>query len=553
MVPTEAFCGECGTASLPQGPAPDASAQEAPATLSPITPSVGAAATPHEGAGDDQDAPDKVAVYAKRVASYAADGVLEPWERDNLEKLRAKLRISHATHDRLIAQYKLKTSSTVRLGLVVDERSFTDFQVGQRGVIRWLIGNRMADEAVHSIRILYGIEGKSGINEHTLQTLRPEGKETFHFHQQLDEAGQFLLAAAIECESDVGDTFHFLTETLPFRVGAAAHAAAALTVNIDASAAKVMQVGDIASATAKTDAGGGIVDGARWREVKLTSVAPADFDQWVRRMEGRNTAAPGGRSSPPGTLRSDSGAPVLAWQGDMGTIKWVGPAPTSGSPGARMLRWLAGATRNELHVIPMATVTFGRDPSRSNVRLAVEPFAPPEVHQENFEKSRRFSGVHCSTTIGASSAEFMHLGSTPSTFVGDALLTGKILLSKIPQEVILGKDAQFPQGSLTVRLRTLPDISGVVAGVLVERRTNVPERMYVQVRGVVSLGANPLRFDATPEEAQVFLSQVEDRPVLVNATTDPVTTNFGVMPRLHGVVLQPGVKVSGAGWEVMVE
>ena len=496
------------------------------------------------------ETPESVALYARRVEEACADGKLEDWELDQLEKLRAKLGIRHATHDRLLAQHRLTTTSGFLLALAVEEKSIQEFQAGQRGVVRWRIVNPLTD-AVYRLVVYHGIDGKSGVDTHRMGSLKPGGSDDFALSQQLDEAGQFQLNALIACESDIGEQHHFYAEAVTFRVAtAAATGPQVVHMNIDMSSAKVAQLNDVGlgSATNRTEATGGLMSGAKWRELKLTSTSPPDFATRLQRLE----SGPPTRTSSMAGRVSGAGEQKQSWSGDLSSVSWIGSAAATVTPGQRTVRWSSGMTTNEVIVLPSSTVTFGRDPTRANIRLAVEPYAPPEEFQDNFNKSMRFSGLHCSVTIGEVSAEFAHLGSTPSTFVGDALLTTKLVIPRAPMDMVLGRDAQYPSGSLTLRLRVLPQPSGRVGAVLIERRNNIPERSYLQVVGAIPLAVSPLDLDVIPEKASVFLSSMDGRVVLVNVG-DAVQTSAGVLGKNSGLVLQPGLTLAGVGWTATVD
>jgi hypothetical protein len=490
----------------------------------------------------DTATPENFARYEEILRDFAADGVLEDWELEELERMRAEYGISHATRDRLLGNMQLKKQAPVRLGLALDELSIREFVAGQHGVVHWRIDN-LESRPVRNVRVLHGVDGKSGLDHATIRTLRPDGREDFRLQHHLDTPGQFLLSAAVECESMTGEQFHFRAETVQFRVGAGSNGPSTNVLNIEAKSSVV----DLQGMLKQTEGSGGIVARDSWRPVKLTMMSRADFDLWVEKMEGK--AAGLSKSQPP--VAPSTKPEPAAWKGEMKAVRFEGGAPEPGAPVVRTLRIELGSAATEVVVATKNAVSFGRDPRVADILLAIEPFDPPETFADNILKTRRFSGQHLSLAVSGATGEFTQLGRT-ATYRGEAVVQGTVALSTTPIELVLGRDVQLPQGALTVRVRSTLDLHGATSGVVMERVSNVPERRYVLVRGLVPLTSVVPALEAVPGGGGLYLGVKDEQAFVVNAGHTPFPSSVGVLTNLSAAVLAPGLTINGVGWKLAV-
>lgn len=521
------------------------SGRPAPVANEPAAKASPRATTSREAPPVDTATPEQLARYEQALREFAADGVLEQWELDELEQLRVELGVSHATHDRLQATVKLKSQATVRLAMAIDELSIREFVAGQHGVVHWRVDN-LEERPVRNVRVLHGVDGKTGLDQIEIRVLKPKGREDFRLQHHLDTPGQFLLSAAIECETMKGEKFHFRAETIQFRVGAASQAPSTQVYNIDAKNA-VAAMDIQAAAPAKTEQTGGIMGRDSWREVRLSPSSPADFDVWVERMEGRSATSVS-KSQPPAAPRAEP----AVWKGDMKAVRIEGPGPSAMAPAVRTVRIEVGGVATEVLVATKNPLSFGRDPRVADVLLAVEPYDPPETFADNILKTRRFSSQHLSLALSGPNAEFTHLGRSPTTFRGEAQVHGTLALSTTPTELVLGRDVQLPQGALTVRVRAVTDMNGLTTGVVMERVTNVPERRYVLVRGVVPLTAVVPALETVPGGGGLYLAMKEEHSLVVNGGHTSFQSSVGVMTNLCAAVLLPELTINGVGWKLSV-
>lgn len=242
-----------------------------------------------------------------------------------------------------------------------------------------------------------------------------------------------------------------------------------------------------------------------------------------------------------------------SWDGSLDAVTWIGPLPAEASAGGCVLHWQCGRSRHDMWAFASDKVTFGRDPTRANVRLAVEPYSPPELYAENLERSRRISGIHCSVQVRDTDVLLEHIGNKPNTYVDDTLVAGAVPVSVKPVNVVLGRDGQLPLGALSVRLHALYNGDNNVVGAWVERTTNCPERSYLLVQGMLPVRTTPLEPGCPAANADVYLGNAEGCIVLINVGAD-LTSSLGVIGYATGVVLNPDVSIGGAdaGFHVTV-
>lgn len=573
LEPSESFCGECGAAAASASTRQIiASSTGDAAVISRLTESpslrdthprggvaVGAAGPRDQtGAPAADEQPQMVAQYEKVLLEFGEDGVFEDWELEELATLRAELGISHATHDRLMAGIAVKAAPPMQIGFAIDLATIREFSVGHRGVARMRIDN-LERRPLRNIRVGYGLQGRPGLMEHSERILPPNRSSEFNFHHQFDEAGHFVLSVGLQLESTAGELGFFLAENIPFKVGTTASGGGTQIVNIEA---KVGSFDNLQLGNSGPQPLGGVLSEVNWSHVPLRFVSQVDFESWVARMEGHAERV-GFQTQPP--LSSQEGAPISAegaatplggdWRSRLAELQWVGPSPKDVQPGVRTLRMQSGARQTELVVAPKDLLSFGRDPARADLRLAVEPFSPAEVYPDNVEKSRRISGRHFEVAVSETEAELTYVGSTPSTFLGATMLAAAtpLLLSRNPQDVVFGRDQVFPNGALTLRFRVVTGKDFRVEAVWIERRNNLSERSYLQLIGAVGLRPENPGWASPPVNPPLFLLAAEGRVALINATAEAVYCEDVEVNPGCGVALRPRQRLAGPGWEIFID
>jgi hypothetical protein len=180
--------------------------------------------------------------------------------------------------------------------------------------------------------------------------------------------------------------------------------------------------------------------------------------------------------------------------------------PSSAPAGPRTLRLSTAAGEVELVVIAKPTVRFGRDLTKSDIRLAVEPFSPPEQFKANVTKSMCISGAHFGVTIDRREVNLTDLGSRGGTFVGSRKLAPHepVPLSEEPVAVRVAD-------VLELTARALFHADGSPAGAWLQRVSNMSTRHYLVLTGTVGLEAATGRVLGPVDRANVALAALDGR------------------------------------------
>ena len=237
--------------------------------------------------------PEQVAKYKTILADFAADGVLEDWEEEELALQRQKLGISPATHEALNAKYQ-PLREVLPVGLEVDQSTVREFVVGTQGVIRARVVNG-GSRPLRNVSVRFVTPGAAVFSEHAARILRPRGDEVLLAALALTTPGQFAVSFVLRCEDMDGNAAYFKADPLPYRVAKEAGAGPQnIQVNLDASSMRV--AGDPlvhlgSGATSATPSGGGVLTDAKWVALRLGSMSPQDWTAWEEQHDGGRRAA----------------------------------------------------------------------------------------------------------------------------------------------------------------------------------------------------------------------------------------------------------------------
>jgi len=196
--------------------------------------------------------------YRETLAEMLADGVLEPWEDHELQRLRDELGIPRALHDRLWAA----AGPTAVLPLLeLDARSLQGFRAGQRCMLRFRVRNT-TERALRSCRL--HIHTSAGEPELSQSGRIPPARTDELLVGFLPErAGQHRLSGQLTIEPYSGSATRASLHPMAFTV-AAAESAGPQIFNIDA---RSMRVGKFELGEAEVRTGP-----ADWVRVPLTPI-----------------------------------------------------------------------------------------------------------------------------------------------------------------------------------------------------------------------------------------------------------------------------------------
>ena len=235
------------------------------------------------------DSAEGLRVYEDWLKEFAADGVLEDWEHQELGRLRLEQRIRLSTHDALQKKYQ-PLAEALPMELEIDGSTVREFVVGTAGQIRARVRN-CGDRPVRNTRVRHAVPGVAEMREHVSRMLGPNRDEVFTIAVECSRAGQFSLEAVI-CSEHVGGTMRYRADPLGFTVGREASAgpqSVSVTNHVDASGMRVS--GDPLVNIAGFDRSGAATAGsfhteARWVKVRLQPVSEEEWSGWESRHDG---------------------------------------------------------------------------------------------------------------------------------------------------------------------------------------------------------------------------------------------------------------------------
>ena len=235
------------------------------------------------------DSAEGLRVYEDWLKEFAADGVLEDWEHQELGRLRLEQRIRLSTHDALKKKYQ-PLAEALPMELEIDASTVREFVVGTAGQIRARVRN-CGDRPVRNARVRHAVPGVAEMRERVSRMLGPNRDEVFTIAVECSRAGQFSLEAVI-CAEHVGGTMRYRADPLGFTVGREASAgpqSVSVTNNVDASGMRVS--GDPLVNIAGLDRGGAATAGsfhmeARWVKLRLQSISAEAWEAWEAEHDG---------------------------------------------------------------------------------------------------------------------------------------------------------------------------------------------------------------------------------------------------------------------------
>ena len=182
------------------------------------------------------------------------------------------------------------------------------------------------------------------------------------------------------------------------------------------------------------------------------------------------------------------------------------------------------------------STTFGRDPSRSSLRLLVEPVDPPDVYAQNIQKSMDISSQHFAIDFTGQSPLIRDLNSTNGTFLSGQKLTANI------QATLSEGDLISIASSLTLKVRLGPSANNKRSWLHLERTNNLPHTSYLLLQETLWFDPDaPHGFATQPQS--LGIKWHENYPAVFNSGTVPLALGPVVLPPQFGIVAAPGIRL----------
>jgi len=221
--------------------------------------------------------PAAVADYERVLHEMLADGVLETWEKEVLDGLRAEKGISQATHDRLVEGYN--PVRTALVAMAIDAQSSRGFRAGQFCVLRLKVRNESA-VGLRRVRVYAASSTFEGVVTVDSPRIAPSADEAVLLRMQPQMAGQHELHAMVAATGYTGTPSWYRVRPTVFSVGAAPGGRSTQVYNMDLSSMQVGKVGQVGGNPGESNAG--LATEASWVPLSLSPVTPQEAGSWLR-------------------------------------------------------------------------------------------------------------------------------------------------------------------------------------------------------------------------------------------------------------------------------
>jgi len=212
--------------------------------------------------------------YSEVLAKFgAADGLLSGPAEEQLAALRQRLGISLSTHERLRAELE-RHLPAARVRLSIDAQTLRHFAVGTRCVIRLKLENAGA-LALDPVAIYAEVEGGARLPRAHGPAVLPGQSAVLPLWLIPTLPGFFSLRGVVQVIDLAGTPSYFGFSAVEFRVGEASDGTRVSIVNIDQSAARVVDNSRSQFAPAGADRGGLVGEG-EFHPVALQPLSPKE-------------------------------------------------------------------------------------------------------------------------------------------------------------------------------------------------------------------------------------------------------------------------------------
>jgi len=219
------------------------------------------------------------------------------------------------------------------------------------------------------------------------------------------------------------------------------------------------------------------------------------------------------------------------------TFEWLEPPEATTASKSLTLQLTGSGKQHTLEMVAGTTASFGRDPSRADFRVLVEPVAPAAQYPDNIEKSKRISGAHLAVDIVQSSAFARDLGSTWGTTIGPTqrLEPNRQLNIREGDQLILAD-------ALTLGVQLFRSSDGEVEWVRLPRLSNTQAKSYLVLAGTVWLDETAAGWCGT-SQGSVAIRWIDNHAALCNSSTAPISVRDQVLAPGRSHPLFAGLQV----------
>jgi hypothetical protein len=219
------------------------------------------------------------------------------------------------------------------------------------------------------------------------------------------------------------------------------------------------------------------------------------------------------------------------------TFDWIEPPDATTVSKSLSLQLTAAGKLHTLEVVSGTTASFGRDPSRADFRVLVEPVTPPKKYPENIEKSRRISGAHLAVDIVQGSVFVRDLGSTWGTTIGanQRLEPNRQLNIREGDQLILAT-------AITLGVQLFRSADRSIQWVRLPRLSNTPAKSYLLLSGTVWIDETADGWCGT-SKGSVAIRWIDNHAALCNSSTEPLPVRDQVLEPGRSHPLFPGLQV----------
>ena len=512
LLPKSKFCGACG--ARVSAPPPTACACGAP-----LLAGQKFCGGCGQRVGAVEATPEALERYDALLGDFAANGVLEQGELDELARRRDQLGVSEQQHAQAVARHKAFLGMPVRLEfdpesayLVAKQPSSVDMRLtnAYAGVVRHFEVHYRCTTTSRLHRVQKDHQVTQGYHRRFPVVIDPP-----------PSAGQYRLDGYVVCTFRDGRIFRGHFELPALRADTAEGAERAVniqSINVDAHhAAMVKDIGNI-DLRGRREHGAVVASSDNWSRVELHAATEEQLLEW-RRPRGEATD-------------------VVV--GELHRCRGVRLRMRRGSTEARRELWLVGDDE----------LVLGRTTDRADLVAAVEPYLPAAQHPQNVALSMKISSRHLQLRLTGRGAFVSDLGSSNGT-----TFDGRRLAGYRPEELLSVHRIRLADA---LTLEAEPLAAEDLSGVWLRRIDNLPNRSYLLFRGCLGLWPHRRSLVGPPtrsgESAPLLLSWHKGAPCLANRDYPELRVAAEEVPPGRRVAVGPGQRIElGTQWTLVIQ
>ena len=430
--------------------------------------------------------------YKELLDEFMEGGFLEDYEQEVLADLRQEYGISSKIHQKLLEKYNFRQNLPLKLAYNPDTVRGYGAQQNCLALIRIANLERLP---LRKVQISYQLN-REEYEPIELTYLRQKAIQELGLPFVPKIAGQYEFKINIMIETFKRETFTFKSARIHFQVHT--HSAPS-EVHIHQTGERVYGNHNINAAGSKQAE---FLGGGAWKELRISPLKTATGSKKIKKPKYQIHPK---FKNLPDVSRCE--------------VHFI----------------LAGQPDRKLDICVKNAVTFGKDRSQSDLRLALEPYKPESGYspQEVEENKRR--------TFGLISRLHLKIGKeNGDVFIQDARSTNGTKLNKHPipplRNTPLPNQSRLEVGTaLQLDSQLLPDDSGV----LLTRPENYPQKEHLilwKMAGISDFSSGIIEpFDANKHS--FAFGVLENKLCLINCSDSPLSYENSQIPSNQGIPL----------------